>query len=111
MKEIKFSLTGHKALWDWLSKNPSKDEFDWPGWKHNGGEYFSPLGFDCDYGAATNFNDEEGCYNCPFGNFGGNCRCLDGLWGKWHFESDPKKRSELAGKIRDLPVREGVECI
>ena len=52
---IKFNHTGHKKIWDWLSKNPDKTKYDWEGWKHNGGQYevSENFCFACEYDCET----------------------------------------------------------
>lgn len=113
-----FNHTAHVALWDWLSENPDKQEKEWPEWAWNGGEY---------YDAPTPFNNKcfccmyvdylnESCNACPL-VWPHDRKCGEsndygiGLFDEWHSEADPQRRSELAAQIRDLPVREGVECI
>lgn len=110
----KFNHTGHKELWDWLVQNPDKEKFEWTGWEKNGGKYQIPSWhcFACEY--DEEYGEEEGLYDCD------GCplvwpdvKCAigyDSLYQKWDGETDLKKRSELACQIRDLPVREGVEC-
>lgn len=107
-----FNHTGHKSLWDWLSKYPEKNKEDWPGWGVNGGEVKAVYA-DC---FACEYNQEDACDEfCPliWTNTKGNKTkdCLSGLFGKFHFEENLKTRSKLAAKIRDLKVREGVEII
>lgn len=85
---MKFNHTGHKELWDWLSKNPDQYKDNWEGWKHNGGQYE----------VSENF-----------------CFMKDGtaafsLYEEWVIEPDLQFKSKLAAQIRDLPVRDGVEC-
>ena len=107
-----FNHTAHKSLWDWLSMNPDKNKEDWPGWITNGGTIYRVLAdcFACEY-------DEDGeCKEvCPLEwpkmkkeTF---YDCLGDLFGKYRTEDNPKRRSILAGKIRDLKVRKGVETI
>lgn len=105
---MRFNHSGHKALWNWLADNPNKDKRDWPGW-----EQFCATDdcFACEY---------VGQGGCPGMNCGRKCSLIwpDGTCGKniglFHQWEDAegifKKRSALAAQIRDLPVREGVEC-
>lgn len=114
--ESVFNHTAHKALWNWLSENPQESQLEWIGWKHNGGEYEidedSNDCFACDY-----VTSQESCKECPLlwpEGSKGCCYRIDnerGLHTKWCDETDLQRRSELAAKIRDLPVREGVKCI
>ena len=58
MSEKVFFHTAHKALWNWLSKNPEMDKEYWPGWLDNGGNV-KPALYDC-------FACEYAyCYMCP----------------------------------------------
>lgn len=113
----KFNHTAHKELWDWLVRNPDKEKFEWPEWIINGGSYTNP-GWGC---FACGYCKEIGntyacCDDCPL-IWPNDVLCDDitpygsSLYQKWDDETDLKKRSELACRIRDLPVREGVECI
>lgn len=111
----KFNHTAHKELWDWLARNPDKEKKDWPGLGVNGGKYIGVLCycFACEYDSIFMPFD---CSHCPL-VWPNNVICNDvlpdgslSLYKKWDGETDLKKRSELARRIRDLPVREGVEC-
>lgn len=107
-----FNHTGHKSLWDWLSKYPEKNKEDWPGWDYNGGEVEAVFA-DC---FACEYDSEGECSEvCPLiwpnmenDNF---VDCLSDLFGKYNYEDNLKKRSKIAEKIRDLKVRKGVETI
>ncbi len=103
----KFNHTGHKELWDWLAQNPDKSKGNWPGWIWNGGEYNRQraLCFACEYTG-------EDCkvYNhCPL-VWPCNCESKKGLYRLWRICKDYNLRTKFAERIRDLPVREGVEC-
>lgn len=99
-----FNHSAHKELWNWLSENPDKEKADWPGWKHNGGQYYSRADcFCCDYARPITI---PGDYYCPLctscnGTIGW---CLDGLYYQWD-EAEGAERAELARQIRDLPLR------
>lgn len=111
----KFNHTAHKELWDWLAQNPDKEKDDWPGWKCNGGEYelVDVYCFACEY--VSNIEEDfDCCYGyCPL-VWPNDIYCdensNESLYAAWRNETYLKKRSELARQIRDLPVREGVEC-
>ena len=113
----KFNHTAHKALWDWLSKNPDQYKCDWEGWKHNGGKYDIVYGFcfACEYNFEY-FDDNDTCDRCPL-IWPNNVKCYEGdvynlsLYEEWVFEPGLQFKSKLAAQIRDLPVRDGVECI
>ena len=115
-----FNHTAHKALWNWLSKNPDKEKIEWPGWEWNGGKYDDSIRNGC-FACMYTFNPYEGninCHKCPV-IWPDNIRCnycneegYVGLYIKYMEENlDFPRRSELAAQIRDLPVREGVKCI
>lgn len=108
---VVFNLTGHRALWDWLANNPKRAKYEWPGWQRNGGKYeiIDNYCFACDYAAKKGLN----CYKCPLVGWGSDGKFCIGrfernLYGRWK-DCYLSERSELAAKIRDLPVREGVE--
>lgn len=104
----KFDHTNHKRLWDWLANNPADDKSDWPGWKET---ETNPIGqcYACEYRSNNVFG------KCPLKHETDDCTiggCLDGLFYKHSYRyKDLAERSKLAAQIRDLPVREGVECI
>jgi hypothetical protein len=102
-----FKHTEHWLLWDWLAKNPGKWKEDWPGWKEID-EYVPALCFACQV------RDENRVNPCPLGHEYVGCSigdCLGGLYAKWEDVcGNPLKRADLARQIRDLPIKEGVEC-
>lgn len=114
----KFNHTGHKELWDWLAKNPDKFKEGWPGWKYNSGRYeeVACSCFACEYACEyDDMNDCDGCpliwpdaFYCGFEVYGSAAKYS--LFKRWERSTDLQKRSELAAQIRDLPVRDGVEC-
>ena len=94
----------HRELWGWLSENPKKEKWDWPGW--NGLEYLNP-GYHEHCFACIMSKD---CDECLLVWPGTGC-CNDdrnGLFMRWE-QAKGKKRSALAIQIRDLPVREEPE--
>ena len=110
-----FNWTAHKALWNWLSKNPGKRKSDWPGWEENGGrtDFATSFCFACEY------SGQRPCRCCPLdwgeGNECMNLTAASTLFNKWlgyndkNDESfDAVKASEAAILIRDLPLKEGV---
>lgn len=107
---IKFNHTAHKELWDWLAKNPEKGKREWSGWIENRGGYYAALHcFACDYAEDERTGDR--CEACPliWDNFDNICYL--GIFGAWEDEKNLQKRTKWAEKIRDLPVKEGVERI
>jgi hypothetical protein len=112
---MEFKHIGHYLLWDWLSKNPCKEKFEWPGWKSNGGEYEDIENY-CFACCANNLSD---CHpSCPliwpeFSRGKDSCGdlCFDWSYSGRYGDNDIDKRTKLAQQIRDLPVREGVKCI
>ena len=72
-------LTKRKALeltielWDWLAKNPSKTEGDWPKWKLNGGSIHE-MQHDCscceyDLRHGGSGYSAGGCQHCPLRDY------------------------------------------
>ena len=128
MGERIFNHTAHKALWDWLSKNPEKQKWDWPEWEENGGLY--PIAtnfcFACNYslvGYDDLFDAKELCKCCPLEWPGADLKniepdsspCEDSIYGRWRKKHDYSKSyaeaSMLSEQIRDLPIRNGVKCV
>jgi len=118
-KTIIFDHDAHIRLWDWLSKNPSKDKSDWKEWEDNGGDLRS-MQADCfaceaanNYKKAAHPQDYSSLFHpcdcCPFGNF--ENYCLGGLFVDWAMSYNPAKRKLLAETIRDLPITNGWEPI
>lgn len=111
MEPVIFNHTAHKALWDWLSKNPKGLKNEWPGWKRNGGKY-SDMPCDCfacgandDYSRALHYGKlYSSCGYCPLYD-NRHKDCLGGLYEKWIYAKKYEEKSELALIIRDLPVR------
>ena len=60
MKAKYFHHTAHKALWNWLSKNPKRYKAEWPGWSRNGGKVYLGMSacLACNYSAYD-------CKGCP----------------------------------------------
>lgn len=105
-----FNWTAHKALWNWLSKNPGRKKHEWPGWEENGGrmEYMSSSCFACGC-------DDYDCPRCPLDWGGRDCLQPNSLFEQWFYYNkedeesfDEAKATELAILIRDLPLKEGV---
>jgi hypothetical protein len=100
---LKTAKKRHKELWDWLSKNPTKDKWDWPMWTHNGGKYqYVSIGcFACEIAG-------DNCYACPVAWPTKKCCQEDdkGLYDLYSMTKDNKKRSKIAAQIRDLPWKE-----
>jgi hypothetical protein len=108
-----FNHTGHKEIWQWLSEDPGREKEDWPGWGDS-----KPIVndcFACEYRDLT--NNHRDCNDCPLiwpPNRDGSRVCDNdgGLWATWFFDAKTEsERTKLAIAIRDVPVREGVECI
>lgn len=102
-----FNHTAHKALWNWLSMHPRETKSCWPAWDFNGGKVkeVEHNCFACEYAMGV-FLQQPICVNCPL-DFG--CHCADGIYGTWG-GALMEEAAQLAAKIRDLPVREGVVC-
>ena len=116
---IKFNHSAHIRLWDWLSKNPDKGKSLWPKWKENGGNV-TPVQsycFACDYddkkSDESNDNGKNGwCPYCPLvWPYDKDCDNEKGLFRRWcNAPDNDDEKHFLAEQIRDLPVKEGVEC-
>lgn len=109
----KEAIKRHRELWGWLAENPMKDKLDWPGWER----YDAALNgcFLCEYALKSKKNDSNRlniCDYCPVefketndyprGTIG---YCLGGLFIRWVWTTEPKKRSRIASLIRDLPEK------
>lgn len=109
----KEAIKRHRELWAWLAENPMKDKLDWPGWER----YNAALNgcFLCEYALKSKKNDSNRlniCDYCPVefketndyprGTIG---YCLGGLFIRWVWTTEPKKRSRIASLIRDLPEK------
>jgi len=106
---MKFSVPlkeNHKALWNWLAKNPDKEKRHWPGWKTiekvNTGEYSELLWMMC-------FACEEcvmDCRKCPcdWGVKPNRYVCENlksSSYNQWKWAINFNKRSRLALKIAE----------
>jgi hypothetical protein len=104
-----FHHTLHRSLWQWLADNPSKSKEGWTRWESNGGdvEVIWSHCFACKYAKECGT-----CYYCPLVWGGKYDRCFvnNGLFGQWQNSTDPHERTDLALKIKDLPVKDGVVC-
>ena len=112
-----FNWTAHKALWNWVSKNPGRKKYEWPGWEENGGrmEYISSYCFACGCGCDDYDCDDYDCPHCPLDWGGWDCLQPNSLFEQWLYYKkedgasfDEAKATELAILIRDLPLKEGV---
>lgn len=128
----KFNLTRHKELWTWLSENPGKEKYDWPGWK----EFDSvKVAADC-YCFACYYNTEAEvhCNQCPL-DWGESIDCgsMGSPYQRWDdYKIDIQDEllsakidgreakipqsildgsRDCALEIANLPVKTGVECI
>ena len=114
-----FNHTGHKEMWGWLADNPTKEKDEWPGWKQNGGEYHivAEYCFACEYDYVVSDCASVGnCRHCPLKGMSDETSydCLDGDYEEWRYADSVKdlaERKRLAEKIRDWPVKDGVETI
>lgn len=111
---IKFNLTGHKKLWNWLAEHP----------RNSKGDYFRIANelipehdcYACDYSerCVNQMDCDAFCESCPF-MIENSIFCLNGLYDEWEDAKEDENAArervkELALKIANLPVREGVEC-
>ena len=98
----------HRELWGWLSENPDKSKEEWTGWEKFDPEEVNAYTF-C---FACAFTDISPCRDCLLIWEGEGCCNIkpfdcNGLFKQWEYEEDFPRRTSLAAKIRDLPVREG----
>jgi len=103
----KFNHTAHKELWDWLARNPDKGKEDWPGWKETA--MVEAECFACQY-VTDNFADTLCSGVCPLIWENTKYSCMQSYYYEWTECFIPEDRAVLAAKIRDLPLREGVNC-
>lgn len=115
-------------MWNWLSKHPTKKDTvgrtiftqksDWPGWE----KYYRNISHTeclcCTWSSKvaqatrSSLFDSE-CDFCPLVWPGGYCmerydrnnEEVSGLYSEWCFSSSWQKRSAIAKKIANLPVR------
>jgi len=96
------AIKNHRAMWNWLAENPSKEKKDWPGW--DGMDIGEVCGecFACEY--------SSGCSECLFIWPGQDCCNRDdnnaGLFEIWENQGNLEKRAVLALQIANLPERE-----
>ena len=115
MSEKVFFHTAHKALWNWLSKNPDHKtkKRHWPGWDFNGGNVKKTDSdcFACEYQDSIDPIYDTLCTSCPI-VWPNNAKCghVKGVFDAWEYSRNEETRSKRAAQIRDLPVREGVVC-
>ena len=106
IKDIPFRHDLHYKKWDWISKHPDKDSFEWynahPRWKRL---TRSSSGFACEYvrQVTRKLAGTDGmlCWVCPF-KFTWNKSCLGGLLEDCLYNA--KDRVKRAEQIRDLPL-------
>lgn len=106
----------HYELWDWLSKNPDKNKYDWFALDKNRGIIASNNCFACQFDSEVVGN--KACVRCPIGS--GKAvigeSCLGGLYERYMKAKSNYRISktsdlraeviELAEQIRDLPWSE-----
>lgn len=102
-----FHHSTHKKFWDLISNNPgTSKKYALSKLTH---EEKQQLGFN--YCAACVYAEE--CCDCPFNidqdDSWSQSNCLGGLYDYWMTAPDLAKEADYAKKIRDLPVRKGVE--
>lgn len=107
---MKFNHTAHKKLWLWLSEDTCREKIHWPGWEHNGGD--TPMAINecvaCGY-AYSKTGSILVCNHCPLVWPGGGCTGKRGLFKLWCLY--PGEGKELAKRIANLPVKDGIDCI
>lgn len=106
----------HYELWDWLSKNPDNNKYDWFALDKNRGTIVSNNCFACQFDLEA--AGDKPCTRCPIGSskavIGGSC--LGGLYERYMKVKSNYRISktsdlraevvELAKQIRDLPWSE-----
>lgn len=126
-EDVKFNLTAHRKLWEFLARYPVIYEDDNLRLIKKE-DYFldiKPEEYDkvlsncyaCDYVNKKNNNDKTECEECPliWNKDNSEFPCYDpngdNLYGRWIKEIDPLVKSEIAFEIANLPVKKGVETI
>lgn len=111
MMTLKVMKARHIALWDWLSKNPSKDKFQYPGFKSNGGKLKDPNNgcWACEWLVRqdlTDCMDEDGNSICSIDWAPSKKGCMNSksAYYKWGHAKHHKVRSRWAKVVRDLPL-------
>jgi len=93
------ALKLHREMWTWLSENPAKHKWNWPGWFFNGGNinlvaeycFCCEISLDCDC-CLVEWPEGE----CELEEGGG-------LFDEWNQSSLDTERSQLALQIANLP--------
>jgi len=102
----------HFKLWDWLTKNPDKNTWDWPGWKDKDNKEYFPIpgNFLClYYGYFRSISSYYlvGCYDCILARtYHRSCCADDSIHYKWKYEKNINKRIKYAKLIRDVVKKE-----
>ncbi|MBW8001738.1 MAG: hypothetical protein FVQ80_06910 [Planctomycetes bacterium] len=97
----------HDDLWDWCSRNPTKEKSDWPEWKKNGGK-IPEVECECFLCEWVRDSYKESCVEkCPlkWSSKNGRCNSLDGEFHMWENAKTLKLKRKYARLIRDLPER------
>jgi len=117
----KFNHSAHIRLWDWLSKNPGHEKFkrNWPEWEERGGsvKHVTSHCFACEYALKhTDYGDTvyggeaiSCCDNCPL-LWPNGISCINHGLHEKYCNATKIEKSALAEQIRDLPVKDGIEC-
>lgn len=112
----KFDLSGHYALWDWLVKHPLRSKYDWPHITEELEEQnccyacrdvvlnYGPML--CERYCPLDWPNNKTCHKNGLYSEWANARAEYRMWRK---PNTKKKIVELAEKIRDLKVKEGVD--
>jgi len=91
---------GCYRLWDWCSKNPSKEKAYWPEWRRNGGT-IERVKYECFYCGYYRIL-KGGCGKCPL-NLVDKLQCEYGsIFNKWETATTPYMRKKYALIIRDV---------
>lgn len=73
----------HRALWNWLAKNPGKGKIDWPYWNRIPFEVPEAHCWACAWEAFLRTQNpkeekEMACFFCPIAHVGNSAHCIRG---------------------------------
>lgn len=113
-----FDHTAHKRLWLWLALRPWAEKTEWPGWR----DCYPQLHncFACAFASVVKhemmrqYPTASLCMFCPL-QINDKLKCLNNWYNFWdETEKTPKNYpllTQIALKIANLPIREGVRYV
>ena len=117
MEHEAFNHTAHKALWDWLARNPTAEKREWPMWSMYDDAYTWSRCFACKYalGAAGLCHCEHCPLQWPITDSALDAEdedpCTSYLYMAWFNANTAIERTNLALRIRDLPICSHVQDV